>query len=304
MKVLNIIAFLLIFASAFSQTPDAVYHKIHKTYTLNPDGTYVYEYAHQLKYNSYFAFHRLYGETFVVYDPKFQEVEVLQCKTTMADGKVIHAPQNAFNEVLPSFAKSSGTYNHLRELVITHTGLEVGAVVDLSYKINYKENPMGFFAGMEKLSYSSPVNELVITFNIPAETTISFSGNVGERIINENDDVRSYVFIYKNLNEAPKGHYLVVDENTTLSYNTGKPLNQQLKDILSDKEAVQDVKYQYANADNLTEISTIHENLLQQVKTIPIPLIFNNIRFLLKVRLNVEIVELRWKKHFCCVNNC
>lgn len=274
MKLLNIIAFLLITLSISAQKPDAVYHKMHKTYTLNADGTYVYEYSHQLAYNSYMAFHNLYGETFVVYDPEIQDVEVLQCKTTMADGKVVHAPENAFNEVLPAFAKSAGTYNHLRELVITHTGLEIGAVVDLTYKITHKKNPKGFFAGCEHLSYSSPVNELVITFNVPANITVSFTGNVGERIINDNDEVKSYVFIYKNLKQAPKGKYLDVDDVFSLCFNSGISLNQQVNGIMSDKASIHDGAYQLANTENMEEILSIHKEMVNHMTTIPIPFEF------------------------------
>jgi len=54
----------------------------------------------------------------------------------MADGKKVETPSNAFNEILPSFAAGAPAFNGLRDMVITHTGLERGAVINLDYTLH------------------------------------------------------------------------------------------------------------------------------------------------------------------------
>ncbi len=115
---------------------DAVYSKIVKEYTYNMDGSVDFRYYHRLKILSYFAFHRVFGETFIVYNPKFQTLKINKCVTYMADGKAVPSPANAFNEVLPAFATNSYPYNHLREMVVTHTGLEINCEIELDYTIH------------------------------------------------------------------------------------------------------------------------------------------------------------------------
>src|SRR6056297_1598782 len=100
---------------------DALYKKIIKTYTLNEDGSVDYQYQHELDLYSYYAFNRLYGETFIVYNPDYQTLKIDTSYTTMADGKIVQSPENAYNEVLPRMASGAPPYSHLREMVVTHT---------------------------------------------------------------------------------------------------------------------------------------------------------------------------------------
>src|SRR6056297_3823206 len=119
MKYLFLIIFTALVTLGMAQESDATYQMIHKTFTLNEDGSYKMKYHHKLKYHTYLSFHRKYGETFVIYDPHYQEINVLKSQTTMVDGKVVNAPDNAQNQVLPRYAMGSGEYNDLREYVIT-----------------------------------------------------------------------------------------------------------------------------------------------------------------------------------------
>ena len=125
MKKIIISAFA-IFAvtAAVAQNSDATLNSVTETYTLNSDGSIDYDYFKSLTYNTQFAFNSLFGETFIVYNPEFQTLKINECYTIQSDGTRIDAPANAFNEVLPSAAANSSAYNGLREMVVTHTGLE------------------------------------------------------------------------------------------------------------------------------------------------------------------------------------
>lgn len=153
--------------------PDAVYLKIVKDYQLKEDGTVVYKYSHQLQYLTYFAFSSRYGETFIIYNPQFQTLKVKRNETTMANGQKIVAPTNAYNEVLPGYAANAPAFNHLREMVVTHTGLERGAMVDLEYEIETKANFYPGFMSDELLAADSPVKELLARIRIPQDKTLS-----------------------------------------------------------------------------------------------------------------------------------
>lgn len=175
MKNIKYIVGLLLLAVTSCSTPlteeqnnsDSVLLKQTHEYTLNADGSTDYRYFHRRLYNSYLAFHRLYGETFVVWNPEFQTLKVTKSETTMADGKKVQSPENAFNETLPFQAADAPAYNHLREMVITHIGLEKGAVVELDYSIHTKAEFSSIFGEKLLLNESSPIQELEIIVRVP-----------------------------------------------------------------------------------------------------------------------------------------
>ena len=122
--------------AALARASDARFLNVEITYQLHEDGSWDMAYEQQARLDTYYAFNRALGETFIVYNPDFQKLEVLKSETTMADGRQVASPENAFNEVLPFAAHGFADFSHLREMVVTHTGLERGAMVDLHYRIH------------------------------------------------------------------------------------------------------------------------------------------------------------------------
>lgn len=125
-------------ACATNDKNDATLEKVYERYTLNEDGSQEYNYQKVMRYNTHYSFFSLFGETFVVYNPEYQDLTINHCYTIQADGTRIDAPANAFNKVLPRPAASAPAYNNLIEMVITHTGLELGATVYLDYTLTTK----------------------------------------------------------------------------------------------------------------------------------------------------------------------
>ncbi len=159
---------------------DAYYFTLTREYTLNPDGSMDYRFTKQQKLLSSRAFHNLYGETFIVYNPQSQKLKINEVYTTMADGKKVIAPENAVNEVLPSFASNAAAYNGLREMIITHTGLERNATINLDYQIHTEKGNFPALMGSEILAEAEPVKSLVIRIRIPADMNLYykvFNGN-------------------------------------------------------------------------------------------------------------------------------
>ena len=180
---------------------DAVYINMTKEYQLNEDGSILYNYSHRLKYISHFSFNRKYGETFIVYNPEFQDLTINNCQTTMADGKLIKTPKNAFNKILPQFAANAPSYNHLREMVVTHTALEPNAIVDIDYSIISKADFLPALMGNELISSSSPIKNYKIIVKIPKNKTLEFQllNDTLKPAIETKDNFTIYTWEYKNL---------------------------------------------------------------------------------------------------------
>ncbi len=169
MKYITGILLLLLFQTLFAQEVkhDAIFNKIIKEYTLHEDGSQEFHYYKKLQLKTHYSFNRLYGETFIVYNPEVQELKINLSQTTHLDGKVTEGPFNSFNEVLPYSAADAPYYNYLREMVVTHPGTEVGAVVELDYTLSTEA---GYYPGLmadEVLTESSPVEKEEIVIRIP-----------------------------------------------------------------------------------------------------------------------------------------
>jgi len=212
-KLIIAIYCLSILSLTYAQTEkaDAEYLKIQKEYTLNEDGSIDFHYSKELKLLTHYAFHRLYGETFIVYNTDFQTLEINHAYTIMADGKKVVTPDNAFNEVLPRFADNAPAYNHIREMVVTHTGLEVGAVIHLDYTIH---SDKGYFPALmfdEPLIESSPVKEMVARVNIPVAKKLNYKLlNIdGEPSISNENGQKIFTWTLNNIPASSKEDHQV-----------------------------------------------------------------------------------------------
>ncbi|MDA3953752.1 MAG: DUF3857 domain-containing protein, partial [Bacteroidales bacterium] len=219
MKYINIFSIIIISliisscqSNNLEQESDAIYKSIKKIYTLNADGSANYQYQHQLKYITHFSFNRLYGESFIVYNPDQQELKINKAETKMVDGKIVPSPENAFNEILPRFAAGAPPFNHLREMVVTHAGLELGCVVDFDYELSSKAGYLPFFNENIILQENVPVENLEIIVNIPDETELNHNLiNIETKAkVSKKDGYTQYTWKFKNLNglvrEANQAH--------------------------------------------------------------------------------------------------
>lgn len=171
--LLAILTMVLSAASAPSGAEDARYQSIAIRCTLDDDGSWLTDYRHTVRLASYNAINRL-GETFIVTNPAWQELKVLKAETTMANGRKVPSPANAFNEVLPGMAAGFADFAGLREMVITHTGLERGAVVELHYQIRTRAGAFPFFTLREPLGRPYPVDEFRLLVDAPASLPLTF----------------------------------------------------------------------------------------------------------------------------------
>ncbi len=206
MKRLTIFCLAVLAVSSLFPLPthDARFLNIEIAYRLNADGSWDKEYRHQVRLDTYYAVTRAFGETFIVYNPDFQKLEVLKAETTMADGRKVAAPDNAFNEVLPFAAHGFADFSGLREMVVTHTGLERGAVVDLHYRIRTRPGFLPVFSGREALVRDFPVDAYKLEIIVPAgrELRCRVFDSRALASLSETGAEKHYVFKFADLRPA------------------------------------------------------------------------------------------------------
>ena len=130
-------------SGAVAQTqPDAEYNLIRRSYTLNEDGSMDIRYRKELKLlrNRAITAYADKGETFIEYNPAFEELTINECYTIRPDGSKVVTPQNAFVQQLPSGCADCGRYNGIREMAIVHTGLEYNCIIVLDYTLHRKSS--------------------------------------------------------------------------------------------------------------------------------------------------------------------
>jgi hypothetical protein len=271
---------------AQTESYDAEYLNLVKEYTLNPDGSYDFHFHKEIKLLTHFSFHRLYGETFIVYNPEFQELKINESFTVMADGKKVEAPANAFNEVLPGFARDVAAYNHLREMVVTHTGTEVGAVITLDYTIRTKQGFQPFFFGSEEIGDYVPIKDLSIIINVPQNIELKHRmlNNRTAPSVTEDAGIRTFTWRMKDVKAFSHSSNQDTDRKEVLFYSTAKDMTWAFyafvnQDAFKAQPGAEISKrVDAAVKDKKTDLDIIlalQEIVIDEVKLADIPLIYS-----------------------------
>lgn len=185
--------------AAYSEdNADAIYTNILHEFVLNPDNSTLYNYEHQLLLKSSFSFFRQYGESFIIYNPLQQKLKIKKAETLMRDGTKVKSPSNAFNEVLPRFAENAASYMHYKEMVVTHTGIEIGATVDFAYSIESSKEFLPGLLAKVVVGNRCPVRKMTVRVFVPKGTAIQYalinSAVTVQRSTASNFDVYSWEF--------------------------------------------------------------------------------------------------------------
>ena len=219
-----------------NENADAEFLKVIKEYTLNEDGSVEYHYIKSLKLLSHYSFHRLYGETFIIYNTDYQKLKINSAFTIMADGKKVITPSNAFNEVLPRFSTNAPYFNNIREMVVTHTGLEVGTVINLDYTITSQAGYYPYLMGDEILSEESPVKEQIIKVVIPESLTLhsALTNIAGEPITETKNGKKIYIWTFNSIPAISKDNYQESDHGSSprLIFSTSTNLESTYIDFV------------------------------------------------------------------------
>lgn len=202
---IGILGMLLLAFLPVKAESEAEFRKLSKTYTLRADGSQELRVQKELTLFTHAAMNGLYGETFIVYDPEFQELTIHESYTRQKDGTVIKTPSNALVEVLPSSAANAPAYNHLKEMVVVHTGLELGATIYLDYSIVSKAGYLPELDVCCPVKELSPVKEFIFRLNVPAGKSVRYEllNASAKPVIAQGNGMKSFIWTLKDVAPRP-----------------------------------------------------------------------------------------------------
>lgn len=202
---IGILGMLLLAVLPVKAESEAEFRKLSKTYTLRADGSQELRVQKELTLFTHAAMNGLYGETFIVYDPEFQELTIHESYTRQKDGTVIKTPSNALVEVLPSSAANAPAYNHLKEMVVVHTGLELGATIYLDYSIVSKAGYLPELDVCCPVKELSPVKEFIFRLNVPSGKSVRYEllNASAKPVIAQGNGMKSFIWTLKDVAPRP-----------------------------------------------------------------------------------------------------
>ena len=171
-KIFTIAVATLLSTTLFAQNPDAVYKLMRQEWIVNADGTSDYHYRHEVQIlrNRALVAYADKGETFVVYNPDFEELTINEVYTLQKDGTRVEMPQNAFVYQLPSQCTDCGRFNHLRELAMIHTGMELGCTIVVDYTIHRRYSLLNQTLDLVR---ECPVERLEVSVKVPGSQELN-----------------------------------------------------------------------------------------------------------------------------------
>jgi len=208
-------------ATAFGKAPekDAVYKLISKSYTLNKDGSTEFRKRTELQIFTRMTFDH-FGETFITYNPDFQELIINEAYTIRKDGSKVETPANAFNPMLPEGCTKCERLNGIRTMVVTHTALEYDALIVLDYTIRSKNFFFQEFLEKVELQEEVPVEKYVVSITAPFVRHMTHL-LIGENLhykTTESNDYETYTYTFTDLPERPTDEYLFPNAIASLTF--------------------------------------------------------------------------------------
>ena len=207
---------------AKSPEKDAVYKLISKSYTLNKDGSTEFRKRTELQIFTRMTFDH-FGETFITYNPDFQELIINEAYTIRKDGSRVETPANAFNPMLPDGCTRCERLNGIRTMVVTHTALEYDALIVLDYTIRSKNFFFQELLEKVELQEEVPVEKYEVSVTTPDYKPANFVLN-GKLSYTETENtdkgMKTTVMTFTNLPEYPTDEYIFPGDYKAVTFYT------------------------------------------------------------------------------------
>ncbi len=250
---------LLLIVAPVKAASEAEFGKLHKTYTLHADGSQEMRVQKELTLFTHTAMNRLYGESFIVYNPEFQELKIHESYTRQKDGNIVKTPENAFVEVLPSAAADAPAYNGLKEMVVVHTGLELGATIYLDYSVITRPGYLPELDVCEQVEELSPIKEYVFSLSVPENKPLHYELLNGKAVpvVKTIGGIKTVTWTLKNVQPRPN--------MIQVSLPAGNVQAIVASTYISKADALKVVKQQFENNDK--EVSKLAKKLTANAQT-------------------------------------
>ena len=259
--------------------PDARYKLIRQQYKVNRDGTTAYNFRKEITLirNRAITAYADKGETFIVYNPAFQNLTINECYTLRKDGSKVQTPKRAFVEQLPSNCENCGRLNGLIELAIVHTALEYDCTIVLDYTITSKCNIL-----QEKiqLTQDCPVEKYEVIVDLPRDGKLYSHLDANGAKVKKVNDGHTLHIEATNLDQSAADHYLPASERVypTLYFSNTESLSdrmRQMKDklppaqllILSTRDKIKKSGNHTAHERNLMLVEALRDYVADNIRT-------------------------------------
>ncbi|MBM3324937.1 MAG: DUF3857 domain-containing protein, partial [Calditrichaeota bacterium] len=140
-------------------------------YALLPDGRREVQTTVVRLLRTYWAMDT-YGDPEIPFDSVRQELIVSMSRTFMPNGKIVDTTPNGFNRITPDAVALAPDYTSLQNMVVTHLGLEPGAITYFDHTVRDRK-PLGeSFSGTALFGGRNPILWQELTIEVPAGTLL------------------------------------------------------------------------------------------------------------------------------------
>ena len=145
------------------------------------------------------------GDPAVPFHKELQEITVTRCRTYDPEGRVVDARANSFNERTPFALEKAPAYAGWREMVITKVGLDVNAVVELSYTVADRKPWRRFLEEVVPLAGPFPALSREVSVTVPAgmDRQARLFGAAAEPVVRREGDAETTTWTLKDLPGIP-----------------------------------------------------------------------------------------------------
>jgi hypothetical protein len=151
----------------FVTEADAVILYEKRTVTLGKDGKVTERVRRIQKMLTDFALDD-YCDPRLRFNAAYQKLSVIEATTVMKDGKKVETKGNGKNLSTPEGLEKFPRFADIQEMVVTHVGVEVGAVTVLEYEIEDQKPSGSFFYGNELFADDRDIEEKILEIRVPA----------------------------------------------------------------------------------------------------------------------------------------
>ena len=281
-KLILLLGLLAMTVTSFAAS-EAEYGKVSKAWTLHADGSQEYRSSIELTLFTHTAMNSTYGESFIVYNPDFQTLKIHSSYTRQKDGTIVKTPDNAFVEVLPRFAADAPAYNQLKEMVVVHTGLELGATIYLDYSIITKP---GYYPSLdinERLQETSPVKECKVSISVPEGTPLACGlyGSPVKAVEESHDGIKEVHWTLRNIPASSREAFQPKNREASphlvaSTYPSGKAALATLDKRLKESQGYESKTFAQFLTDKSgneqEKVNIIRDHILNNLSTCPIPM--------------------------------
>ena len=185
---------------------DGIILRWEQSWTLDKDGT-VHRRDHQwFKYLSTRPT-RSTADPRIDFNAIHDELKIHTARTHLSDGRILPVPDYSFNLAGPDDVAGWPAYADWRQMVVSFSGIEDNAVIELDYEVITQPRIMPWIDADLRLQQEYPTLERVVTVTVPDNVPLrqrvdGVARNQHER--SEADGLVTYRWVFENLPGGPE----------------------------------------------------------------------------------------------------